>query len=205
MRAAAADPTVVPTLPDGSPAPPEDRLTFFRDAAEFRNVRLVELPNGDFGQTVALMLLMATWRAAILRRLKASADPVLAAIAAKGLKEARYHQEYAAQWFVTLGLGTDESRRRLANGYAVLLPFAGELFSTHPVETRLPGIAVEVAEVRDEVSIVLDAVFADGTLDRPEWQRTTGGVGRDGTHTEALSRMLAEMQSVARAHPMGVW
>ena len=168
-------------------------------------MRLAELPNGDFGQAVAQLLVMATWRTAILRRLRESADPVLAAIAAKGLKEARYHQEYAARWFVTLALGTDESRRRLADGYAVLLPYTEELFGTHPIETRLPGIAVEAAEVRDEVSIVLDAVFADSTLDRPEWQRTTGGVGRDGTHTEALSRMLAEMQSVARAHPLGAW
>ncbi len=195
----------MPHPAEDSPAAPEDLLAFFREAAEFRNVRLAELPNGDFGQTVALMLLLSTWRAATLRRLKHSADPVLAAIAAKGLKEARYHQEYAAQWFVTLALGTDESRRRLADGYAALLPFTGELFCTHPVETRLGDAAVKAGETRDEVAAVLDAVFADGTLDRPDWQTTTGAAGRDGTHTEALSRMLAEMQSVARAHPMGAW
>ena len=112
-RAAAADPSVVPALPEGSPVPVEDALAFFREAVDFRNVRLVEVANGDFGQTIARLLLFATVRLAAFERLAGHRDPVLAAIAAKGVKELTYHRDYAGRWFLTLAQGTDESRRRL--------------------------------------------------------------------------------------------
>ena len=115
-RAAAADPSVVPTLPEGSPVPVEDALAFFREAIDFRNVRLVEVANGDFAETIARLLLFATVRLAAFERLFAHRDPVLAAIAAKGVKELTYHRDYAGRWFLTLAQGTDESRRRLLDG-----------------------------------------------------------------------------------------
>lgn len=109
-RAAAADPAIVPTLPEGSPAPAEDALAFFRDEPFFRCVRLVELANGDFAQSIARLLVFSTYRLAVLDRLCGSRDPVLAAVAAKGVKELTYHRDYAARWFITLADGTDESR-----------------------------------------------------------------------------------------------
>ncbi len=110
-RAAAADPSVVPALPEGSPVPPEDALAFFRGDREFRNVRLVEADNGDFAMTIARLLLFSTWRLALFQRLAASRDHVLSAVAVKGVKEMTYHRDYAGRWFLTLARGTDESRR----------------------------------------------------------------------------------------------
>ena len=104
-RAAAADPAVTPALPEGSPVPPEDALAFFREQEAFRNVRLVEVPNGDFAHTVVRLLLFATARLALLERLAHSRDHVLAAVAAKGVKEVTYHRDYAGRWFLTLARG----------------------------------------------------------------------------------------------------
>ncbi len=209
-RAAAADPAVVPVLPEGSPVPPEDALAFFRDDAGFRNVRLVEPEDADFGVTVARLLVFATYRLALLERLRSSDDTVLAAIAAKGVKEVAYHRDYAARWFLTLAQGTEESRRRLLAGLALVWPLLAELFDTHPVEATAAGqgFGVDPAVVADEVDVLLEQVLSVSGVERPD-VRPTGplgrGAGRDGRHTEALGRMLAEMQVVARAHPLGRW
>jgi ring-1,2-phenylacetyl-CoA epoxidase subunit PaaC len=190
-RAAAANPSVVPVLPEGSPVPAEDALAFFREAHEFRNVRLVEVPNGDFAHTVARLLLFATARLAAFERLSSHADPVLSAIAAKGVKELAYHRDYAGRWFITLAQGTEESRRRLLAGLADVWALHHELLAAYDVAA---------GDVADEVGSVLDQVFAAAGVDRPEVPAMSGS-----GHTEALSLMLAEMQVVARAHPMGLW
>jgi ring-1,2-phenylacetyl-CoA epoxidase subunit PaaC len=209
-RAAAADPALVPTLPDGSPVPPEDALAFFRAEGEFRNVRLVELGNGDFAVTIVRLLVFSTYRLALLQRLAASSDAILAAIAAKGVKELTYHRDYAARWFVTLALGTTESRERLLAALVVVWPYYRELSRTHPVEGRVAteGVGVDPATVADEVDALLGQVFAVGEVDRPAIAAigpVSGGTGRDGRHTETMGLLLAEMQSVARAHPSGRW
>ncbi len=210
-RAAAADPAVVPTLPEGSPVPPEDALAFFRDDRGFRNVRLVEVDNGDFAQTVARLLLAATVRLAVLSRLRDSRDPVLAAIAAKGVKELTYHRDWAARWVVTLAQGTTESRTRTVAGLERVWPHLDEALRAHPVEQRTAaaGVGVAPAAVAAEVRVVLAQVLDAAGLDEPRVPAvgavSAGRAGRDGFHTEALGRMLAEMQVVARAHPAGVW
>ena len=107
-RAARADESIVPVLPEGSPVPAEDALAFFREAHEFRNVRLAEVANGDFAEVTVRVLLFSVWRLAVWEQLRASRDSVLAAVAAKGVKELAYHRDYAARWFVTLAGGTDE-------------------------------------------------------------------------------------------------
>lgn len=209
-RAAAADPGVVPPLPEDSPVPPEDALAFFRDDLAFRNVRLVECENGDFGQTIARLLVLSTHRLALLERLRESTDPVLGAIAAKGVAEVTYHRDYAGRWFLTLAQGTEESRARVLAGLEAVLPYYDELFATHAVEATgaLQGWGVDPAALRAEVDVVLDQVLATSGVERPQVKqvgRVAGGAGRDGRHTEALSRLLAQMQSVARAHPQGRW
>ncbi|MCD4525475.1 1,2-phenylacetyl-CoA epoxidase subunit PaaC [Nocardioides sp. cx-173] len=209
-RAAAADASVVPSLPEGSPVPPEDALAFFREAGDFRNVRMAEVDHGDFAHVVCRILLFSTVRLALLERLRGSRDRVLAAVAAKGVKELAYHRDYAGRWFLTLAQGTEESRRRLVAALDDLWPLYPELLATHDVEDQVAGAGVGVrpAEVADEVEVVLEQVLAMSGVERPE-RRALAGVrgrtGRDGLHTEALSRMLAEMQVVARAHPMGQW
>jgi len=204
-RAAAADPSVVPALPEGSPVPAEDALAFFRNDQQFRSVRLVETPNGDFAETIARLLVFSTWRLTVFERLTGSADAVLAAVAAKGVKELAYHRDFAGRWFLTLAQGTEESRRRLLAGLAAVWPLWQELFETHEVEAR---VGVDPATVADAVEVVLEQVLAASGVERPEVKPLAGvrgRKGRDGMHTEALSRLLAEMQVVAREHPMGVW
>ncbi len=210
-RAAAADPTVVPVLPAESPVPAEDALAFFRDDRGYRNVRLVEVANGDFAQTVVRLLLASTVRLALLTRLRGSRDPVLAAIAAKGVKELTYHRDWSARWVVTLAQGTDESRARTLAGLEAVWPFLDETLRPHPVEQRVAAakVGVDPDEARVEVEGVLDEVLRAAGLDRPRGPSagavSSGRAGRDGFHTEALGRLLAEMQVVARAHPTGVW
>ena len=209
-RAAAADADVVPTLPEGSPVPDEDALAFFREPGDFRNVRLAELPNGDFAHTIVRLLLQATTRLAILERLTSSRDTVLAAVAAKGVKELTYHRDYAGRWFLTLAQGTEESRRRLLAALDELWPLYPELLAGHPVERAMAaaGVGVDPAELAAEVDVVLEQVFAMSGVERPQrgaLAGVSGRTGRDGLHTEALSLMLAEMQVVARAHPTGQW
>ena len=133
-RAAAADPSVVPPLPNGSPVPAEDPLAFFRDDHQFRNVRLVEADPGDFAETMVRVLVFSCWRLAVLQRLVDSRDAVLAAVAAKGVKEVAYHRDFAARWFVTLAGGTEESRRRLFDGLDVVWPLSPELSVGHWAE-----------------------------------------------------------------------
>ena len=209
-RAAAADPAVVPTLPEGSPVPPEDALAFFREADEFRHVRLAEVPNGDFAHTIVRLLVLASARLAVFERLRDSRDHVLSAVAAKGVKELAYHRDYVGRWFVTLARGTDESRRRLLAALDSVWPLYAELFGTHAVEAAVAaaGVGVDPATTAAEVDVVLEQVFALAGVDRPDRQPlagVTGRMGRDGLHTEALSLLLAEMQVVARAHPRGQW
>ncbi|MEU8341065.1 1,2-phenylacetyl-CoA epoxidase subunit PaaC [Spirillospora sp. NPDC048832] len=184
----------------------EDDLAYFRDASEFRNVGLAEAENGDFAYSTVRLLLFATWRLALLDRLTASADPVLAAIAAKGVKEVAYHRDHAALWTVRLGDGTDLSHDRAQAAVDGLWPLTGELFATHETERLLAGagVAVDPADVRDECDAIIGEVLARATLRRPE-PVPPHLAGRDGAHSPALAALLAEMQSLAREHPEAEW
>jgi ring-1,2-phenylacetyl-CoA epoxidase subunit PaaC len=191
----------------------EDALAYLREEHEFRNVRLVEVdcgpgPGGDFATTIARLLVFSAWRLAVFEQLASSVDPVLAAIAAKGVKELAYHRDHAAQWTLRLAGGTEYSRERMVAGLATVWPLVPELFTTHAVEERLPGVAVDPATVRSEVDDVLDRVFAAAGLGRPDvpaMSAVAGRAGRDGVHTEALGYLLAELQHLARSLPGAVW
>jgi ring-1,2-phenylacetyl-CoA epoxidase subunit PaaC len=191
----------------------EDELAYLRDEREFRNVHLAEIdcgpgPGGDFAATIARLLVFSSWRLALFSRLRGSADPVLKAIAEKGLKELAYHRDHAAQWTVRLGDGTDESHRRMQAGLERVWPFVDELFATHSAETALQGVAVDPASLRSEVDGVLEAVLTAAGLERPadtKAARVAGMAGRDGVHTEAMGYLLAEMQHLHRSLPGAVW
>src|SRR5580704_1474171 len=150
------------------PGRDEDRLAFFRDEHEFRNVRLAERANGDFAELVARLLIFSTWRLALLAQLAGSGDPVLAAIAAKGVKEVTYHRDYAAQWVIRLGDGTALSHARMQTALDAVWPGVGELFRPDPVTSALPGIAVDPAALRSEFDQVLGVVLTQATLDQPQ-------------------------------------
>ena len=186
----------------------EDELAFFRDEHEFRNVRLVEALDADFAELAGRLLIFSAWRLALFSQLAESADPVLAAIAAKGVKELTYHRDYAAQWVIRLGDGTPLSHGKMQAALGVIWPLVDELFQADPVTAALPGVAADPAGLRGEVGAVLDTVLAAASLDRPggaPMARVAGQSGRDGVHTEAFGYMLAELQSVARAHPGATW
>ena len=180
----------------------EDDLAYLRDVPQFRNVLLAERADADFAHLVARLLVFATWRLALLDRLTAAPDPVLAAVAAKGVKEVTYHREYAAQWVVRLGDGTDESHRRMQDALDAVWPLTGELFRPHAVELRL---GLDVAALRPEFDGVLAQVAQAATLRLPAAPGDTTGAGRDGRHTAELAAILTEMQGLARATPGGIW
>ena len=186
----------------------EDQLAFFRTERDFRNVRLAEHPDADFAQLAGRLLIFSTWRLALLRELSGSRDPVLAAIATKGAKELAYHRDYAAQWVIRLGDGTDLSHARMQAALEAIWPLVDELFRADAVGGDLPGVAADPAGLRAEFDSVLAAVLAAATLDLPDTPPlalVSGKSGRDGVHTEALGYVLAELQSVARADPEATW
>ncbi|MGW3103973.1 1,2-phenylacetyl-CoA epoxidase subunit PaaC [Streptomyces sp. NPDC001100] len=170
----------------------EDAYAYFRDADAFRNVRLAELPNGDFAFSITRLLVLSSWRLALFERLAVTtSDPVLAAIAAKGVKELAYHRQYAAEWVVRLGDGTAESQRRMRDALAAVAPYLDELFAA-------------TGELKAEVLAVLRQVTDAAGLAWPE-AAPVPGHGREGDHTEHLAPLLTELQSVARAHPEATW
>lgn len=188
----------------------EDDLAYFRDEPEFRSRWLFELPNGagglDFAFTILRQLVASLYFGALYRRLAASSDAQLAAIAAKAVKEVAYHAEHATLWTLRLGRGTDESHRRMARALADLWPFVGELFDPDPAAEALAqdGVAVQPEALRDEVLAAVEAVLEDGGLDVPNVPFAAGG-GRTGRHSEQFGRLIGELQVLARAHPGATW
>ena len=183
-----------------------DDLAFFRDAREFRNLQLVELPKGDFAFTTVRQFLFDVYDVVLLEALQNSADAELSALAAKMLKEARYHVRHSGEWVLKLGDGTAESHRRAQHALDELWRFTGELFLSDDLDRELAsrGIAPDPSSLRDRWQQQVARVLEAATLRLPD-DRSLARGGRQGLHTEYLGHMLAEMQSVARAHPGAQW
>ena len=184
----------------------EDQLAFLRDQHEFRNVALVELPNGDFARTMVRNLLFAAFQAELWHALQASSDAQLQAIAAKSLKEARYHLQHAADWVVRLGDGTDESHARTQDALDDLWRYSAELFAPDAVEQQAAaaGIgpqwhALEPAWRKRVLPVLEEATLR---VPQPSGFRSTG---KSGVHTEHLGHLLSEMQWMQRAYPGMRW
>ena len=184
----------------------EDALAFLRDAGEFRNLLLVEQPNGDFAVTIVRQLFYSAFAYPFWRALAQSGDATLAAIGAKAEKEAAYHLRHAGEWLIRLGDGTAESHRRAQAALDELWPYAGELFESDAVEQALiaEGIAVDPASLRPEWEKTVQAVIAEATLALPAAQWMQSG-GRSGRHSEHLGHLLAAMQFLQRAYPGATW
>jgi ring-1,2-phenylacetyl-CoA epoxidase subunit PaaC len=184
----------------------EDDLAYFRDEREFRNVSLVERPNGDFAVTMARLLLFAAYQVELYSRLTQSADPTLAAVAAKAVKEVDYHRDHARQWVLRLGDGTPESHERMQSAIDAEWPWAAELFDGDWLAPDLVagGVAVDPAQLAERALDWVRATLTEATLAEPD-ARPAVGSGRSGRHTEAMGDLLAEMQHLARSHPGATW
>jgi ring-1,2-phenylacetyl-CoA epoxidase subunit PaaC len=182
----------------------EDDLAYWRDEHGFRSAHLVEQPNGDFAHTIVRQFAAAHYFAELYDRLRSSADPVLAGVAGKAVKEVDYHRDHADQWMRRLALGTAESRRRTLVAVSDVWPHVAELFRDEPLIDRLEGVAVRPSSLRPAFEASLRPVLDETGLDLPETFVSSGG-GRHGRHSEHLGPLLAELQVLARRHPGATW
>jgi ring-1,2-phenylacetyl-CoA epoxidase subunit PaaC len=184
----------------------EDDLAYLREQSEFRNVSLAEQPNGDFAETIVRHALLDAFRLELFQALQSSKDERLAQIAAKSVKEIRYHVRYSSGWLVRLGDGTEVSKARVQAALERLWRYTTELFSPDSIDVVMEeaGIAPKLADLRARWNTHVDQTLAAATLTRPadiphSWH------GKRGQHTEHLGYLLAEMQSLHRAHPGATW
>jgi ring-1,2-phenylacetyl-CoA epoxidase subunit PaaC len=184
----------------------EDALAYFRDAIDYRNALFAELPRGDFAFTIVRQFLFSVFSLLQMEALTKSANADLAGIAAKAVKEARYHVRHCAQWVVTLGDGTEESHARAQTALDELWRYTGELVMADDVDRDVAnaGLGVDPSTLASAWRAEVDRVLAEATLTVPQVTYMQRG-GRDGKHTEHLGHLLSEMQIVARSHPEATW
>jgi ring-1,2-phenylacetyl-CoA epoxidase subunit PaaC len=179
----------------------EDEVAYLREERAFRNLQLVEQPNGDFAHTIARQLYFSTYQRLLYAQL-ASGESEFAPLAAKAVKEVAYHQDHAEQWTLRLGDGTDESHERMSRACQALWRFTGEMFQP------LDGVDIDRDGLRAAWLESVGGILRRATLTVPEGPQTgawTAGAGRQGLHTESFGRMLAEMQHLHRSHPGASW
>lgn len=184
----------------------EDALAYFREAVDFRNVQMVELPKGDFAFTILRQFFFDAYNYHLSELLQKTSRTELAGIAAKGYKEARYHLRHSSEWVQRLGDGTEESHARAQKAVNDLWRFTGEMFMSDEVDQRLKasGVAADLVAVKEKWITIVSDVLARATLSLPTEAFMLSG-GRQGRHTEYLGHMLSEMQIVARSHPGVEW
>ena len=184
----------------------EDQLAFLRNERDYFNLTLAELPRGDFAFAVLRNTMASAWLKLLWERLATSSDAELAAIAGTALKEARYHQQHAADWVVRLGDGTPESHRRLQDALDRLWRYTPELFEADAVDeaAAASGLGPRWADLREDWHAAMQALLDEAGVRAP----ATGShvtTGRRGVHSEHMGRLLAEMQHLQRAYPGGAW
>jgi ring-1,2-phenylacetyl-CoA epoxidase subunit PaaC len=195
----------------------EDSLAYFRDASELRNYTMLELPHNtayapsasverDYAVTIARNFLYASLMSLVWQGFTQSKDERLAAIAGKAIKEVRYHLRHSTDWMLRLGDGTAQSHARMQAALDHLMPYTQEWFTANDVELEMVsvGIGADVVALKDTWHTTVATVVTEATLQMP---LATGHLsrGKDGLHSEHLSYLLAEMQSLARAHPQATW
>ena len=183
-----------------------DALAFKRDVLDYRNCWLVEQPNGDFAQTMARQFLFSTWQEMLFAHLTGSKDEMIAAVAAKAVKEVHYHADLSAEWVIRLDDGTEESRTRMESGLGWMWRFVPELFEMDEAATDAAqrGIGADVGLFREDYDRRIRDVLAEAKLEAPKDQRPILG-GRRGHHSEHLGHILAPMQYLPRTYPDATW
>ena len=184
----------------------EDALAFLRDSGEFRNLLLVEQPNGDYAVTMARQFYFDVWHKLLLAALIGSGDARVAEIAAKAQKEVAYHVERSADWVIRLGDGTAESHARMQTAIDDLWMYTGEMFASDETDATLAneGIACDLHALAAPWRATIEAVLTEATLAVPTSTFMQRG-GRHGVHTEHLGQMLAAMQHLQRSYPGALW
>jgi ring-1,2-phenylacetyl-CoA epoxidase subunit PaaC len=184
----------------------EDKFAYLRDVRQYRNLLLLEQPNGDFARTMVRQFFYAAFADLYWRAMMKSGDATLAAIAAKSEKESAYHVRHSSEWIVRLGDGTEESHRRAQTGIDDLWAFTGEMFDVDDGERGLidKGIAVDPATLNQQWLATVSGVVSEATLALPKSDWMQQG-GRDGRHSEHLGHLLSELQSMQRTFPGATW
>ncbi|MFL5028176.1 MAG: 1,2-phenylacetyl-CoA epoxidase subunit PaaC [Microvirga sp.] len=183
-----------------------DKLAYLRDGRDFRNVLLVEQPNGDFAVTMARQFYFDAWQYLLLRELAGSKDPRIAEIAAKGLKEVTYHLERSRDWVLRLGDGTEESHRRMQSAIDDLWMYTGELFESDEIDQAMAGegLGPDLATLHEPWLGLVRATAEEATLSLPQPGWAQKG-GKRGIHSEHLGYILADLQFLQRAYPNATW
>ena len=195
----------------------EDRLAYFRDVPDFRNYTLLELPHHsalvgyaksdlDYGTTIVRNFLYSALMVLVWEPLQQSKDEQLAAIAAKSLKEVRYHLRHSRDWLVRLGDGTDDSHARVQAALDHLMPYTQEFWTGSSMEAAAvaAGVGVDVAALKSDWDQLVDDALLEATLQRPKGDGYVTQ-GKNGLHSEHLGFLLSEMQGLARSHPTATW
>ncbi len=184
----------------------EDSLAYLRDTIDFKNCLLVELPNGDWGQTILRQFFFSAYQYFLYQQLQNSSDEQLAAIAEKALKEVTYHLRWSSEWVIRLGDGTEESKQRMLHAIDELWSFTGELFEAASYELLAvsESYGVDLSAIKNSWDEKIRSVFEEAALPLPEnvWMQTGG---KEGKHSEHLGFILAEMQFLQRAYPNAEW
>jgi ring-1,2-phenylacetyl-CoA epoxidase subunit PaaC len=185
----------------------EDSLASLRDAREFKNCLLVELPKGDWAVTITRQFFFSAYQMLLFTHLQQSTDAMLAAIAEKSLKEVTYHLRWSSEWIIRLGDGTEESRARIQKSIEQLWPFAGELLKPAGFEEKAAkeGYGVDLHTIKNSWEQKVSEVFAEATLTVPPMGGWSQSGGKDGVHTEHLGYILTELQFMQRAYPGMEW
>jgi ring-1,2-phenylacetyl-CoA epoxidase subunit PaaC len=183
-----------------------DKLAYLRDGRDFRNVLLVEQPNGDFAVTMARQFYFDAWHYLLLRELTGSKDSRIAEIAAKGLKEVTYHLERSRDWVLRLGDGTEESHRRMQSAIDDLWMYTGELFESDEIDQAMAreGLGPDLATLHEPWIGLVRATAEEATLSLPQPGWAQKG-GKRGIHSEHLGYILADLQFLQRAYPNATW
>lgn len=186
----------------------EDTLAYLRDAGEFKNLLITELPNGDWAKTILKLFLFSTYQFYFYQKLIDSTDKQLAAIAEKSLKEVTYHVRWSSEWVIRLGDGTAESNKRIKSALEEVWPYTGEMFEPAGYENSLLNkqISVDVSEIKNMWENKVKAVLEEATFKYPGDENTwMQAGGKNGIHSEHLGFILAEMQFLQRAYPGCEW
>ncbi|MDQ6758177.1 MAG: phenylacetate-CoA oxygenase subunit PaaC, partial [Bacteroidota bacterium] len=185
----------------------EDSLAYLREANDFKNILLVELPNGDWAKTILKLFFFSTYQFYLYQKLMDSSDKQLSAIAEKSLKEVTYHVRWSSEWVIRLGDGTPESKHRIENALNELWSYTNEMFEPADYETGCAKnkIGVDVTSLQNDWNKKVKEVFEEATIVSPPREEVRSGLGKQGNHTEHLEEILNDMQYLQRTYPGCEW